>query len=147
MLFVPLVMLWRGICGNRLISVMITCHPMQFSAGGGARSESESPKVIVVEVPPGEEVLDPALARVKQRVGEACFLKILSPEDAMEVYFEVGRPFNISFEVVCVEDELEKWLATAAPGRRGIAATVLLDADTVCNFTLPDVVQVLTASH
>ena len=101
--------------------------------------------MIVVEVPPGEDVLDPVLARIKQRVGEVCFLKIVSPEDAMEVYFQVGMPFNISFDVVCVEDEMQDWLAARAPSRRGVVATVLLDGDIVCNFTLPDVVQALIA--
>jgi hypothetical protein len=110
------------------------------AAGGEA---GDAPKVIVVDIPPGEDVLDPALARVKQRVGEVCFLRLLSPEDAMEVYFEVGVPLNVTLEVVCAEDELEAWLSPRGTGRRGIVGTIQLDGETLCNFTLPNITHAL----
>jgi FkbM family methyltransferase len=105
-----------------------------------AQSPSE---VVVVERGPSEGVLDMALARIKMRRQEPCFLRILNPADALEVHFQVGRPLNLTFEVVCREDEVASFLDGRSPSKRGIAGSVHIDSDTLCNFSLPDISQAL----
>jgi len=103
-------------------------------------------EVIVVDAVPHDvhDVIDKELPRTKKRKDEACHFKLLSPADALQIYFRVGDMLNVTLEIVCDQDKLHSWLLARPPGRRGIAGSIMLDHDTLANFTLPDVLSALS---
>ena len=100
-------------------------------------------RVLAVEFADGPHVLDPDLARVKQRAGQPCYIRMLSPADTSQVEFYVGMPLVVSFKVVCKDEDLQAFLLARDPADRGIAGEVHLDSNRLCNFTIPDVEHAL----
>ena len=134
------------------VSVLCALLPLvlRVAASGSAPREEiadaarvDAPAVLAVEFADGLDVLDPELARVKQRAGQPCYIRMLSPADASQVEFYVGMPLVVSFKVVCKDEDLQAFLLARDPADRGIAGEVHLDSNRLCNFTIPDVEHAL----